>query len=762
METDREELPGYWTLWEVKESDVLITEETLGGGGIGTVVRGLWQGQIDVAVKTVRFVEGYSEKEFNREARIWYNMSSPRVLPLFGIVTKGSDWRFLSPIMENGGAKTYLRQFPPGPQRNEKALSLLRDIAEGMEYLHGRKVVHADLKPEQVLVNKHGRGVVTDFGFSKLDRGNALLSHVPLSTNDTSTRLPALLCGQSDFTVTGARMGTPKYMSPERLLGEGTTTKDDVYAFGITIFALWMLDERLFPELNAGMSLDEQSAFWDQICDGILRPLRQTDPTPEGMPPWLRSLMERCWHQEPSQRPEFSEIKELLVVKVPEPNSPTSPPAFVIDPNLDAAVAVSLAKEAADARDLDKASQLFKMAAEMGHAEAQERLAWYYCNGLGVLERSLAHAVEWYEKAAAQGNGDARIRLAGWYLDGLSVSVNAGKAVELLEQVVAIRSQTLPEDHEDLLAVQQQLARARQSHGHRVQAISLLEHIVAIRDARKRRTIQADWAPSKHSQRELPEDHPNLLSSQHSLASAYRSSGQADKAVALQEHVVAVRERVLAEDHPERLGAQHVLAMAYQEKGETRKAIALLEHVIAIRERAKTQDHPELLGSMHTLAWAHHKNGDLAKAIALLERVVEIQECTLAEDHPNRVGSLNNLALAYYDNGKFGKAVALLEDVVSIQSRTLAEDHPNQVGSQHNLASAYLANGQVGKAVELLEYVFEVRRRTLPEDHTDVLEVQRDLAAAYQFQVQKDVHSSAKEEREIALAADHPADGIHP
>ncbi|KXS16902.1 hypothetical protein M427DRAFT_154064 [Gonapodya prolifera JEL478] len=59
MEIDREELPGQWKRWEVQESEVQRTDEKLGGGGVGTVVRGIWQGQIDVAVKTVRFREGY-------------------------------------------------------------------------------------------------------------------------------------------------------------------------------------------------------------------------------------------------------------------------------------------------------------------------------------------------------------------------------------------------------------------------------------------------------------------------------------------------------------------------------------------------------------------------------------------------------------------------------------------------------------------------------------------------------------------------------
>ncbi|KXS16900.1 hypothetical protein M427DRAFT_267445 [Gonapodya prolifera JEL478] len=76
--------------------------------------------------------------------------------------------------------------------------------------------------------------------------------------------------------------------------------------------------------------------------------------------------MEQCCHQEPEQRPSFSEIKAMLAVKVPELVALSSHPMLDINPELNAAALVDLAREAADTRDLDRASQLFKRAALMG------------------------------------------------------------------------------------------------------------------------------------------------------------------------------------------------------------------------------------------------------------------------------------------------------------------------------------------------------------------------------------------------------------
>ncbi|KAJ3328701.1 Leucine-rich repeat serine/threonine-protein kinase 2 [Gonapodya sp. JEL0774] len=162
-------------LWELQERDVVITDDILGAGGFGQVVRGLWLQQVPVAVKIAAFTDSYDQMDFDNESEIWYSLTHPRILPLFGLIRKGSEWRFVSPIMENGDAKAFLANIPPGPDRQAKALVLvsvhLRDIAEGMAFLHQKDVIHADLKPGQVLVNKYLRGVLTDFGVSKLEAG---------------------------------------------------------------------------------------------------------------------------------------------------------------------------------------------------------------------------------------------------------------------------------------------------------------------------------------------------------------------------------------------------------------------------------------------------------------------------------------------------------------------------------------------------------------------------------------------------------------
>jgi Tfp pilus assembly protein PilF len=126
---------------------------------------------------------------------------------------------------------------------------------------------------------------------------------------------------------------------------------------------------------------------------------------------------------------------------------------------------------------------------------------------------------------------------------------------------------------------------------------------------------------SEWRERDLVEDNPDRLLSQHQLAVAYRANGQIEEAVTLLEHVVKVKEK-LAEDHPSRLASQHALAMVYEANGQVEEAVTLLEHVVKMKEKL-AEDHPERLASQHALALAYRANGQIEEAVTLLEHVVK-------------------------------------------------------------------------------------------------------------------------------------------
>ncbi|KXS17180.1 hypothetical protein M427DRAFT_68595 [Gonapodya prolifera JEL478] len=110
---------------------------------------------------------GYTRKDFDRGAFVWYTMSSPFVLLLYGVGNDVNGRPFsVSPIMANGNTEDYLKRYKEkchgdDGRYHKECLGLLYDLARDMAYLHGVVLVkHTDLKPGNVLVTSQGVGVI--------------------------------------------------------------------------------------------------------------------------------------------------------------------------------------------------------------------------------------------------------------------------------------------------------------------------------------------------------------------------------------------------------------------------------------------------------------------------------------------------------------------------------------------------------------------------------------------------------------------------
>ncbi|KAJ6455891.1 kinase-like domain-containing protein [Mycena sanguinolenta] len=134
----------------------------------------IWKTQFHKEIVCVKVMRVYEEsdieallKEFHHEALIWRQLAHSNVLPFFGVYFTQEERPRLclvSPWMENGNISSYLKRHPAGCNR----LTLVLDVALGLEYLHGRNLVHGDLKGLNVLVTRSGRAVLADFGLSSV------------------------------------------------------------------------------------------------------------------------------------------------------------------------------------------------------------------------------------------------------------------------------------------------------------------------------------------------------------------------------------------------------------------------------------------------------------------------------------------------------------------------------------------------------------------------------------------------------------------
>jgi uncharacterized protein YecT (DUF1311 family)/tRNA A-37 threonylcarbamoyl transferase component Bud32 len=165
-----------------------------------------------VAIKAIRsryLDDPEALRRFAREARTVADLNHPNIVRTESIEQLGD--RALAIIMDyvpGGTVRDRLREY--GPFSAEDAEAVLRDVASALQYAHRRRIVHRDVKPENVFLDERtGRALLSDFGIAR-----------PIDADGAITML-------------GAALGTPQYMSPEQIDGRAVDGRSDIYSLGV-------------------------------------------------------------------------------------------------------------------------------------------------------------------------------------------------------------------------------------------------------------------------------------------------------------------------------------------------------------------------------------------------------------------------------------------------------------------------------------------------------------------------------------------------
>ncbi|MFK7819763.1 MAG: serine/threonine protein kinase, partial [Planctomycetaceae bacterium] len=201
--------------------------ETLGHGGMGAVYKAR-QTKLDriVALKIIRPESAedpaFAER-FNREAKTLARLSHPNIVGVydFGEVTYvdeqgtgGTLYYFLMEFVDGANLRQLIHS---GETRPQQALAIVPQICEALQYAHDAGVVHRDIKPDNILVDKTGRVKIADFGLAKLGSEN------------------------NDFTLTATHqvLGTVRYMAPEQMAQSNTVDhRADIYSLGVVFYEM--------------------------------------------------------------------------------------------------------------------------------------------------------------------------------------------------------------------------------------------------------------------------------------------------------------------------------------------------------------------------------------------------------------------------------------------------------------------------------------------------------------------------------------------
>ena len=206
--------------------------EKLGSGGMSTVY--LAQDEVldrPVAIKLLHreiSQEADQLERFRREARTAARLSHPN---LVSVIDAGEDEGRPYIVFEYVDGETLKHTIQrEGELSVDEALAYAIEIGRGLIAAHGRKLVHRDIKPQNVLIDSDGRARVTDFGIARSLEGKGM-------------------------TATGRVLGTTDYVSPEQAMGEEVDERSDVYSLGVVLYEMLTGDVPYHAETQVGVAM---------------------------------------------------------------------------------------------------------------------------------------------------------------------------------------------------------------------------------------------------------------------------------------------------------------------------------------------------------------------------------------------------------------------------------------------------------------------------------------------------------------------------
>lgn len=259
-----------------KKMGAFLIMERLGQGGMATVYRGVPENNLNesqsVAVKVLHANDEQTVERLRREVQVCRDLDHPSIVQF---IDAGLEAERFFIVMELIRGETLRSRIESRGISAPQTYRLLKPVMKALEYAHARGVVHRDLKPDNVMIQRQtGRVVLMDFGLAR--------------RHDLA-----------NVTTTGSLLGTPAYLAPEQVSGQYSAASDQ-YALGVMAFEL-LTGQLPFPGTDP-LAL-------------IMAHVQQTPPTLSSLKPSLPgrldAVLARMLAKQPEQR--YPSLTEVLM-----------------------------------------------------------------------------------------------------------------------------------------------------------------------------------------------------------------------------------------------------------------------------------------------------------------------------------------------------------------------------------------------------------------------------------------------------------------
>ncbi len=258
-----------------KIAEVYSVDAVIGEGGMGVVYRGTDSVRDrTVAIKTLHgnlMGDADIRRRFAREARVMTGWSHPNVVAAFDCIEQRDLQAVVLEFVDGPTLEEHLDRWG-GPMPDDELLAVFRGVLDAMQAAHDRGIVHRDLKPQNILLASVGESLVPkvmDFGIAKVLEGTA-------------------------YTMTGALLGTCRYMSPEQVQSpRKIDRRSDVYSLGVTLF-----------RAVTGRCPFESENHYELMMAHVNQPPPPPSTYRSGLSPELEVLILEALAKDPDARPQ--------------------------------------------------------------------------------------------------------------------------------------------------------------------------------------------------------------------------------------------------------------------------------------------------------------------------------------------------------------------------------------------------------------------------------------------------------------------------